>query len=68
MSSGKQHGRNRDSRVGREQAREPRHEVVLEQELLVDGPHNVTAHMPKIGLVELVEDPCALCQEDTDGR
>ena len=55
VGHGEEDGRKSDSGVRGQEARQARHEIVLEKELLVDRPQNVATDVSEIGVVERVE-------------
>ena len=47
-----------------EKAREARHEIVVEQELLVEGPENVSGDVFEVAFVERMQGADLFCDED----
>ena len=64
-----QHGGDADSSVlARKKAREARHEVVVQQELLIEGPQDVSSDVLEVAFVERMQGADLFCREGAGER
>ena len=65
---GKKQRSHTDGRIARHDTRQTGHEIVLQEELLIERPQDVPTDVPQIGLKKAVKCPQVLCQESTEDR